>query len=395
MTYPPNNTSGETRRTSSKTDTTRSFYTNSKGTKVPFSRDYPHGFVELIHNKSSVVKGDHFQSYPYERNTREVTKNSPCRISARGVDANGPWEDVRVIHMSQWVPLSVLDIPSNVIDDTRNARNQTVTEALNKLRDGKSDWGTNVLQARMTADMIAGKAAQVLYAYRSLRRGNVALALKHLGMSKRNIRRRASSQWLEYIYGWLPLVNDVYTGIDTLCGMFETKPPYMDIYDSTSIDFGWSKKSGGFEDTWSGSYKSRVGFKVSVSDEFLSGIDMYGLLNPAEVAWEILPGSFILDWFVPVGNTLSALSATTGLKFVTGFMSNSLELKKSSRLVNAAAIADSRFSIDSGGDLQVEASYFERIAYRAFPRPRFYVDSTPFNSNRIGAAIALINQRAR
>jgi len=32
--------------------------------------------------------------------------------------------------------------------------------------------------------------------------------------------------------------------------------------------------------------------------------------NPMELAWELIPFSFVVDWFLPIGNWISALDAT-------------------------------------------------------------------------------------
>jgi hypothetical protein len=44
-----------------------------------------------------------------------------------------------------------------------------------------------------------------------------------------------------------------------------------------------------------------------------------GLTNPASMAWAALPYSFVVDWLLPVGTMLGALSAPVGLKFQTGY----------------------------------------------------------------------------
>lgn len=43
-----------------------------------------------------------------------------------------------------------------------------------------------------------------------------------------------------------------------------------------------------------------------------------GLTNPASVAWELVPFSFVVDWFAPVGDWLNALDATLGYSFLSG-----------------------------------------------------------------------------
>lgn len=46
-----------------------------------------------------------------------------------------------------------------------------------------------------------------------------------------------------------------------------------------------------------------------------------GITNPALIAWELLPWSFVADWFVPVGDYLSLLDATLGWDFQGGSFS--------------------------------------------------------------------------
>jgi hypothetical protein len=40
--------------------------------------------------------------------------------------------------------------------------------------------------------------------------------------------------------------------------------------------------------------------------------------NPAELAWEVIPFSFVVDWAIPIGDTLSALDALRGVTGIQG-----------------------------------------------------------------------------
>lgn len=46
-----------------------------------------------------------------------------------------------------------------------------------------------------------------------------------------------------------------------------------------------------------------------------------GLLDPLTLAWELIPFSFVVDWFLPVGTYLSQLTALNGLTLMNGFTS--------------------------------------------------------------------------
>jgi hypothetical protein len=50
-----------------------------------------------------------------------------------------------------------------------------------------------------------------------------------------------------------------------------------------------------------------------------------GIDNPALLAWELLPYSFVVDWFLPVGNYLQSLTDFAGFTFVDGWVSYKTE----------------------------------------------------------------------
>lgn len=58
---------------------------------------------------------------------------------------------------------------------------------------------------------------------------------------------------------------------------------------------------------------SRV--SVTVTGAAIQAASQYGLNNPSLIAWELVPYSFVVDWFLPVGDYLERLGAFSGLKF--------------------------------------------------------------------------------
>jgi hypothetical protein len=55
-----------------------------------------------------------------------------------------------------------------------------------------------------------------------------------------------------------------------------------------------------------------------VIDPALRQRNALGLDNPKMVAWELIPGSFIYDWFHPIANYLQNVQALNGYTFVDG-----------------------------------------------------------------------------
>jgi hypothetical protein len=113
-----------------------------------------------------------------------------------------------------------------------------------------------------------------------------------------------------------------------------------------------------------------------------------GVANPASIAWELVPYSFVVDWFVPVGNTLEAMTATAGLDFVKG-----------SNLYVENMTEKTRFNDDWNGDRAIsrgsfEAAYFfmNRTILNDWERPQLYAKDNPFSTAHILNAAALIRQ---
>jgi hypothetical protein len=59
-------------------------------------------------------------------------------------------------------------------------------------------------------------------------------------------------------------------------------------------------------------------FSGRLSNPSLAQLNGTGLLNPALLYWELMPYSFVVDWFIPVGDVLASLTAGLGLEGCVG-----------------------------------------------------------------------------
>lgn len=186
----------------------------------------------------------------------------------------------------------------------------------------------NLLEAKGNLSNIAKHAGTLFQAYKDLKKGNLSGALRHLGISappatrKRNWRKKqVADKWLELHFGWVPLVQDIGTSVDALCGSHATlqKHPvhgrgraayalgYMNTRSETNELFRYDT------DYVHGIYGCRMGAVITVSNpnQFLA--NQLGFVNPLSVAWEAVPFSFVVDWFSNVGQVISSMSDFVGL----------------------------------------------------------------------------------
>ena len=276
---------------------------------------------------------------------------------------------------------------------SEDLRNEAITRALNRLSGQKADWGADLAESVKTASHLADSATTLLLAYRAARRGNWRKLQKILGItnlgSRLSIGSFAANRWLEWRYGWMPLMSSIRNTHEALTSQLETKD--MLIHGNGGAD-----RSGSFvRDSYAST--SRLTYRINSSaqqlavvkltavfqSEYWRSANKFGLLNPLTIAWEVVPFSFVLDWFVPVGNTLEALSAKAGLSFKGGSL-----VMVTGGESRVTVVASNRPLLVSGRATQHVFSV-ERFAYSGFPSPMLYAVQNPFKTNRILSALAL------
>lgn len=162
-----------------------------------------------------------------------------------------------------------------------------------------------------------GKAAM------DVRRGNIKRAADRLNISKPQGIGKSNmpGNWLALQYGWLPLVGDVYTSI---AGEMVKAPSPVPVYtvqkDRRSYS-RWHLSGSIYNQTYvyCNFTEDRVMRQVTLVRarvNTVNAVSQLGLTNPALLAWNLLPYSFVVDWFYPVGDALEAMGALHGVDVV-------------------------------------------------------------------------------
>lgn len=205
---------------------------------------------------------------------------------------------------------------------------------INKLAEeiNQHDWNALVFAGEIgkTVDQIANTARKLAQAAILTKKGRVHDAAKLLGTTWkepeywrnkrgriRRTRRTANDvvlarspvyDWLALRYGWRPLCSDIYNLFKALEN--NPKPQKREIrvqrwkpflygsqynlggvlsWDGVDRSGGWIK----------GRYTKRIIAKYTQPFQTLP--QYFGMYDPRLVLWELLPWSFVIDWFIPVG----------------------------------------------------------------------------------------------
>lgn len=137
-----------------------------------------------------------------------------------------------------------------------------------------------------------------------------------------------SDTFLEFHFGWEPLVKDIWTGIEAL------QRPYLPIIvRGRGAAARWQGSPKQFQgdtlngvETW---WRSKVQLiaNLTITSDNLWLANTLGLVNPVTWLWEWTPFSFIVDWFSNVGSFLSQctdfLGASLGFPATTHTLDHS------------------------------------------------------------------------
>jgi hypothetical protein len=281
-------------------------------------------------------------------------------------------------------------------------RNQAVTTALNNIIEQSVNVGENLATLRQTISLVKSPLSALAgllrsaYSNKSLR-PYLNQSLADMRKNKDPFKSTARS-YLAFVYGAQPLMQDIFTSM-TLAKDLAAKPLLSKVTGKSRFDGDAPARSYNFisEDTtyWierlNVSSVTRCTLWIRLKPDYAGtrALTALGLTNPALLAWELVPLSFVLDWVLPIGPTLSAMTAPGGYDFVDGSISTRATARGSYRgwKYSMGGPTSGGTRSYSTGDVGYEG--YTREGIRSWPRPALYFDSDPFRGSRGLKALAL------
>lgn len=286
-----------------------------------------------------------------------------------------------------------------------NTQARGIVECKLKMLESKMDLAESLVDLDKTVLLVCERAIRVLRAWQFVRKGKFREAARALGLSKRNFNSKtASNVWLELQYGWLPLLNDIYSAVEVTKDLFGD-PLKHHTYTKRRVSDGlWCPGIGGDSTVWeamsstgAASVEVETKFRFRVDNALLAYIAGFQLTNPLYIFWVAMPFTFIVDWFLPIGDWLGSLTATHGLTFVDGYQTTKTfasVVAEGNRKPHYNAYWTKIRHIQAAQS-RMEIGYLRRVPLYGWPLSRTYF-RFPFTSpQRIASAIALTHATAR
>lgn len=254
----------------------------------------------------NLVRGDHIRPNSHSYTYRKAGGSGEMRY-----DASPYW--IGWHRVGAAYPLSY---PTEV---NRFLYDDALDKLYGKIR-GDLDLSIDAFQARQTArGFKAGELISDFFKEANKKPWYISsLSQRLLGP----IARLTGKARLAWVYGWKPLIEDYHAVLD------ESLRDYINhfqTYNGSAFSQYGSTCTGtvGSGPTDLVSYKTKVTqvVKMSITMDTTKMPEManWTSLNPASIGWELLPYSFVIDWFINVGGALRNLE--TALAYNNAFQS--------------------------------------------------------------------------
>lgn len=193
-------------------------------------------------------------------------------------------------------------------------RDMTYRSCYTKMRAKTVNVGVAIGEARQTVALVTQTAQRCAKAMILLRKGRWQMAARVLGVRPGRYSQDFGRKWLEWKYGWMPMVEDVYQSAVHLAqrnaGDWRVSVKSRQerpLVGMKLLGYGFAKVIG----SCAGKIGVQTRFDFIPTSQFEPS--KLGMTNPALIAWELIPFSFVVDQLVDVGAWLEGLDHSVAI----------------------------------------------------------------------------------
>lgn len=274
------------------------------------------------------------------------------------------------------------NVPQGVINRARSS-------AMNKLSPSDLDLSVVFGEGKETLQLLFQSSRKLFQGLHAIKRKDYKALKKIFGPTKDGPAKDVSGLYLQYKFGWRPLMNDIHGAYNLLQKGINEQPLQV---KATAVEshLASASTSGRFQVHGTGKKGCQIGISYRVTDPVLAAKAQVGLANPIATAWELVPMSFVFDWFIPVGDILGALGARLGMTFDHGYETR---FSSGNMTVRDTDFPSSSYPTGDSPESQIQVSGMERRPLLSWPIPSLYIN-TGINPGQLVTLLALAQQRS-
>lgn len=312
------------------------------------------------------------------------------------------------------ININATDVRPVTAAEATAVQNSAISNANSSVKGQHYSAFETLYEGKKTVKMITDTVFTVVNAVRQVKKGQFKKAATTLGLKAppRGVSRKRtlSDNWLEYRYGWIPLYSTVLGEMKRQYDLQKGKQHEYFVSGFSDNTFTGKTVSGwkaGY--SYLGTYLQTdyreirfgtharsclVGYTFKITNETLANTTSLGILNPALLAWEALPFSFVADWFVNVSDILDQFDTWNGKQFLHGFITT-VDTYDEVRTVEVRPPMWYSLTGISIGYAATRGLDMTRTVLSGPPSVSLQLNPTPLNKDRLLDGISLLKQLFR
>lgn len=194
---------------------------------------------------------------------------------------------------------------------------QALASVCTKVKNQSFNLAQVYAERAQTKRLIIDAAKRIAKSLLLLKKGQLSKAGKILFPSS---PKAMANDWLAYQFGVMPLLSDIDGIAQSLAEptelLFDVKVVKREKYNiKQQVSYQNPKCISTGTAIGEVTVKYQYQYALTVDPEVRDMVQQ-GLYNPASLAWELIPYSFVVDWFLPIGNYLDNMDAFLGVRLV-------------------------------------------------------------------------------
>jgi len=191
-----------------------------------------------------------------------------------------------------------------------------------------------------------------------------------------------SGAWLSYVYGFAPTVADINKAALGMHDVISGTP--ITFSDKFFERFSEKSKSGYYETVVESIRHSRYSISCMLQPP---GITYYG--GPISSLWEMVPYSFVFDWFIPVSDFLTQCDTHRLIQSAYGFRSEKTDYVAKTRFLNYAG---DFYTMRGTKAYEYQSKVLSRYVINNIPSPQLPRYQPHLGTQRLLNSAALLTQ---
>lgn len=209
------------------------------------------------------------------------------------------------------------------LSDLNSRINQAVTDMWSKVSVKQNDTIASVGEMRETIGSLVGLFKKVIELYRDLRRARLDLVYR------KNFSPKALAElYLYYRYALRPLVFEAQSYVDVLVNKTILKRQTFRSYRTYDVPMQQTNNAVLYDSpatfrAYGTQYATRhveIRGGVLCTLDVTNNLGRWGITEPIEGIWELVPFSFIIDWFFNIGKWIAMWTPNFGISTLASWI---------------------------------------------------------------------------